>query len=52
MTDTPEPHLPQGAGYGVVVGFGVVFAVGESTSHVLRGSTTKKVPLADQRPQA
>jgi hypothetical protein len=29
MSDSIPPPLPQGAGYGVVIGLGLVFAVGE-----------------------
>ena len=29
MADQPLPPLPQGAGYGVVVGLGVAFALGK-----------------------
>lgn len=29
MSGTVAPPLPQGAGYGVVVGLGAVFALGE-----------------------
>ena len=28
MSTAPAPPLPQGAGYGVLVGFGVAFALG------------------------
>lgn len=38
MSSAPTPPLPQGAGYGVLVGFGVAFALGMGGTYTHEGS--------------